>query len=93
MNITTVTEFYNLINSSNLANTQPFNNLIGCMNQYNAICSCTDSSGKDRKYTECNTLYRALVISSIPGFVNQIKTVNRTNSLIFSLNGNVIVSY
>ena len=93
MNINNFTEFYNLIKSCGLQSTSPFDNFVKTVDQYIALCSCADMSGKESKLKDSKSIYVSIINGSISSYINTIKSKKSVNTISFYNGGNLIKTY
>ena len=93
MNINNFTEFYNLIKLCGLQSTSPFDNFVKTVDQYIALCSCADTSGKESKLKDSKSIYVSIINGSISSYINTIKSKKSVNTISFYNGGNRIRTY
>lgn len=93
MNISNFTQLYNLIKELGLQNNSPFDNFVKNVDQYLALCNCTQPREKEIKLKECKQIYECIVRTSMSSYAHTIKNKKSSSYLRFYNGGNLIASY
>lgn len=73
MNITNATQFYHFLAKYQLIDQIPNGrSFMGCMDEYQYNCNCTNQSDKNAVYGRCNAIYEEIVRGLGPTQINTI---------------------
>ena len=78
MDIRNATQFANFVSKGNLVNLDmTFQQVVFCINNYNAACNCWKAEDKKKLYDNCTVTYMNAVKSVVPRFKFLSKTEER----------------
>jgi len=72
MDIRNATQFANFVSNKGLQNLDmSFQQIVFCINNYNAMCNCHKAEEKKKLYDNCTVVYMNAVHNIIPKFKNE----------------------
>ena len=92
MDIRNATQFANFVSKKNLVNLDmSFQQVVFCINNYNAACNCWKAEQKKKLYDNCTVAYQNAVQNIIPKFKNEFLSKTEERQIQFYLdNGSLI---
>ena len=92
MDIRNATQFANFVSKGNLVNLDmTFQQVVFCINNYNAACNCWKAEDKKKLYDNCTVTYMNAVKSVVPRFKNEFLSKTEERQIQFYLdNGSLI---
>ena len=92
MDIRNATQFANFVSKGNLQNLDmTFQQVVFCINNYNAACNCWKADAKKKLYDNCTVIYTNAVRNIVPKFKTQFLAKTTDRQIQFYLdNGSLI---
>jgi hypothetical protein len=93
MNVNNFSEFYNLVTTSGLQSSSPFDNYIRNVDSYKALCSCENPTGKEEKRKQVIEMYIQLAGNNVQTYLNIIRSKIGNQKISFFNDGALIRQY
>ena len=92
MDIRNATQFANFISKGGLQNLDmTFQQVIFCINNYNAACSCWKAEAKKALYDSCTVTYMNAVRNIVPKFKNEFLSKTEERQIQFFTDNGALI--
>jgi hypothetical protein len=92
MDIRNATQFANFVSKGNLQNLDmTFQQVVFCINNYNAACNCWKAEDKKKLYDNCTVTYMNAVKSVVPKFKNEFLSKTEERQIQFYTDNGALI--
>jgi hypothetical protein len=92
MDIRNATQFANFVSKGNLVNLDmTFQQVVFCINNYNAACNCWKAEDKKKLYDNCTVTYMNAVKSVVPRFKNEFLSKTEERQIQFYTDNGALI--
>ena|ERR1035437_895397 len=92
MDIRNATQFANFVSKGNLQNLDmTFQQIVFCINNYNAACNCWKAEDKKKLYDNCTVIYMNAVKNIVPKFKNEFLSKTEERRIQFYTDNGALI--